>query len=88
MALKVDLCVDFHVEIGFLHLELTSRVCNLCVGRILRVHPCLLAFRFLANTTGLSAVTSRPSKFMQSWCEHIRISVFQPFDLNGTRLGV
>ena len=43
-----NLCIDFHVEISFLHLELTPWVSNLCICCILCVHSCFFTLRFLS----------------------------------------
>lgn len=46
-GLHSHLCIDFHVEICFLHFKLTSWVGNLRVSSILSVHSCFLTFSFL-----------------------------------------
>ena len=87
--MRSDLCIDFDVEISFLHLKLTPGVGNLCVRCVLRVHSCLFTLSFLTATTDMTELAVLLCNLIYHHKHHTvnRYYVLHAFNIS-TRLGL
>lgn len=81
-----DLCIDFHVEISFLHLKLTPGVSNLCICCVLGIHSCLFTLSFLEATTDMTYPITMCHQCLLTSCRSIsnKTSTNTHNDISGT----